>query len=666
MSQNLLSSIPSTDIDLLKRILSDIHAAARKDGNQYGFSIDLPSFDHNLLLLPKQTMEYAKSSKRHQRRKNTRLRSIVEVFKMTNREAILALATPVEIQSFFRMESLPTAAAVSLLMTRRFTERDLTFLRDYFLHIPNIKKIRSERWANLKSLPPLHILQKESPVWKLLEQGRVYFNSKEGRSILAARYKIDEYLSSRIQMLSDIENGLDFLDLNCIPSDKRRNTIPLLFSLDSGTGTVKLMCKILRKNTSQKTEDIMFISQYCGSDESFTALEKYFSESAREIRALARNGIIINSIKYEIYPIYVADYKVYYSMTGTFGPNAAFPCPFCLVQRKDMDCTQSELLEKYKVSDLKYLEVRPEMKDLGDADKDDGKLQRKGTYNIFGMQRGINMNFIPPPLHKRLGLINKVIAVLHEVQLVWERKLYWTEMESNMSPIRNHLYKALLATGVKREKYHAGELTGVGCTTFMRKIDVFISEFFGKSIPDYGMLSDVIPNTENLKHGLVRLSAVYIGTKEKKGLNYYLSTPSKWDSTMLTNFESCGKEFLFELRRTFWRRREKRAEVANSEEPWRKPFLMVKLHCLIVHVTEVVKKYGYYAVFSEEGFELLQQSSKRIRKNHSPNKSLGAQIVDDLQYSGVSSSPKVINLRRSAEQHCIDNGRPIKKPRFMN
>jgi len=91
---------------------------------------------------------------------------------------------------------------------------------------------------------------------------------------------------------------------------------------------------------------------------------------------------------------------------------------------------------------------------------------------------------------------------------------------------------------------------------------------------------------------------------------------------------------------------------------------MPKLHSLIVHVKEFVMFHGYYGAFTEEGMEHMQQVSQRSRQHHSSNRSLRAQIVDDLQYNSVLLSPIANYLRREAEELCVESTRPLKKRRF--
>lgn len=83
-------------------------------------------------------------------------------------------------------------------------------------------------------------------------------------------------------------------------------------------------------------------------------------------------------------------------------------------------------------------------------------------------------------------------------------------------------------------------------------------------------------------------------------------------------------------------------ERANMEHySWLVPVAMPKQHVLISHVTQFVRSYGFWGIFSEESFGYFLSVSRFTRQRHSRNKSLVAQIVDDLCYSWLLLSPLV-------------------------
>jgi len=202
---------------------------------------------------------------------------------------------------------------------------------------------------------------------------------------------------------------------------------------------------------------------------------------------------------------------------------------------------------------------------------------------------------------------------------------------------------------------------GAACSYFMQKMDEFCENYFDAELPGGGFIADSILNISNLKYGLIRLSKIWSGIGDQTGLQFYLSTSKKWDESDLTSFDALVTEYISEIKRSLWRA----PATEHIEEPWRKPWIMPKLHATAVHIKQVVKFYGFYGVFSEEGMEHMQQVSGRLRKLHSPNKCLGGQIIDDMQYNAVLSSPHTRLLRKNAEKRCLENGRPIKKLRFQ-
>jgi len=93
--------------------------------NTYGFSFDISGLGHHLVLLPKTTGKYVEASARTRRRKSSRLRGIVQCIGMTNIEAVCALASKKELESYMAPNTLTVQEKNALLMTRKFTQRDL-------------------------------------------------------------------------------------------------------------------------------------------------------------------------------------------------------------------------------------------------------------------------------------------------------------------------------------------------------------------------------------------------------------------------------------------------------------------------------------------------------------------------------------------------------------
>ena len=81
--------------------------------------------------------------------------------------------------------------------------------------------------------------------------------------------------------------------LECISGYDKNTWVVLLFSIDSGTGSVKFMLKFLSKNPSQRTKDIILISLCNSTSESFRDLSTFFYPITEEISTISEEGIIV-------------------------------------------------------------------------------------------------------------------------------------------------------------------------------------------------------------------------------------------------------------------------------------------------------------------------------------------------------------------------------------
>ena len=112
-----------------------------------------------------------------------------------------------------------------------------------------------------------------------------------------------------------------------------------------------------------------------------------------------------------------------------------------------------------------------------------------------------------------------------------------------------------------------------------------------------------------------------------------------WTDTMIADFETLIAHFVTTLRKSIGRTRSKsRAEKQENEES-RQPLFKTKLHTPLNHCTIIVRHYGSLGMFSEEAFEHFQQVSNTTRTIRAYNKPSAAQILEDLQYSLLLSSP---------------------------
>ena len=124
------------------------------------------------------------------------------------------------------------------------------------------------------------------------------------------------------------------------------------------------------------------------------------------------------------------------------------------------------------------------------------------------------------------------------------------------------------------------------------------------------------------------------------------------------------QKLLFKYRKAIGRPRSKSKLGITERQKWLQPLMMPKLHCLAHHCTQFVWHHGHLGAFSEESFEHFQQVSGLRRRTKTHNKSEGAQISDDLQYSWIAGSPKLQKACQDAEERRMKLGAPIRKRRF--
>ena len=63
-------------------------------------------------------------------------------------------------------------------------------------------------------------------------------------------------------------------------------------------------------------------------------------------------------------------------------------------------------------------------------------------------------------------------------------------------------------------------------------------------------------------------------------------------------------------------------------------------------------------------FEHMQQVSGKVRSTKTHNRAEGDQIVEDLQYMWINSSPALMKACEEAERERIENGGNIRKRKF--
>lgn len=628
-----------------------------------------------LMKLPIVEQDYKSSSNRTKRRRSGFL---IEVLKRLRMDVDDAAEFCVDV-CFRSRKKLPEklskymspvlqnpSNAAALIAPERFTERQVQFMRSFFNCVPSVQNIRHAKWSFLASTPSLYLLLKNSLNWTELSSRREALQSNVSRDVLCVRFNVADLLLFYLREMKKAESWPTPPCLNFFSETCRSRTVVVLLSIDSGTGTLKLMARFVTETSGQETSDVILLAQSTCISERFDNIERVFGQCALEIQAVRERGLIIDEKTVRVLFLFVADFKVLYSVTGGFGARGTFPCPWCSISRQQLDATRSEASK----SEFPF---RPEVLDLRLSTVFD-RWQKANTFNMFGLVRGGQhfwqggcavsscTTMVPPALHIKIGLVNKVVSALDSLVSFWQKKMNWSKsIDRPVSPAMKQLAAALATVGARREKYYSGQLSGKPCTLFMSRIEEFCDLFFLQPAEDWGLATEAVPGALDLQFDLRKAGALYngTGTLNGMGVGFFLQTQQRWTEDMLVQWNTLSEDFITALKKAIWRP-EVYSDEAGSSAPWRQPMLMPKLHSFLFHVGSFAKHYGFYGNFSEESFEHFQKQSKKNRNIHAVNKNIGAQIVDDMYFSLLQSAPNLRKAQSNAKSETVSKKRRSK------
>lgn len=147
------------------------------------------------------------------------------------------------------------------LLYQNWTDRFSQFLRNYFSAAPSIKSMRVARHQILSDITALFALRFKCHEREQLSNGRNYIFSGEGRSIECVRMSLISIILNQLRGLQISEHWLYPPALTSILPIERKHTVLLQISVDSGCGTLKLICRFLRECGSLSVEDIKLIAE---------------------------------------------------------------------------------------------------------------------------------------------------------------------------------------------------------------------------------------------------------------------------------------------------------------------------------------------------------------------------------------------------------------------
>lgn len=214
----------------------------------------------------------------------------------------------------------------------------MQFFLDFFCFVTSDRKLRKSRMELLSRFPQVFVLRQNYSTWDVLPQGRNVVTFLQGRDILRIWIRFLSGNRAFIEELLESERCPP-PKLPYILVDTLNNLLVLLCSIDSGTGTTKLIGRSLRSKGSKSTFDIILFSTSQGYDGPFSTL-KHLAPLANEIKTTERDGIQFNSKHYDVIAYHVSYFKLMYSISGCFGSNRRYPRFYCGINNHCLDMTQ--------------------------------------------------------------------------------------------------------------------------------------------------------------------------------------------------------------------------------------------------------------------------------------------------------------------------------------
>lgn len=117
----------------------------------------------------------------------------------------------------------------------------------------------------------------------------------------------------------------------------------------------------------------------------------------------------MNDEKVQVVFMFVGDFKVYYALLCMKAAQSMYPCPWCRTPLSKIDQHLRSLTKE-------ELAQRPTVPDLCNISHGTN-WQKAGTFNFMNLYSRSSFNpnrvfLVPPLLHIKLGLINKVVDSL--------------------------------------------------------------------------------------------------------------------------------------------------------------------------------------------------------------------------------------------------------------
>lgn len=498
-----------------------------------------------VFIVGKPKKSYSELEDRTRRRRNAAFTSFTEILQMSPHNVLdLAISTGFlgrgELRKILKDVSsnvrkrvaacgfpapLTPLQSVAMLLSRSYTERDAEFIRRFFGKLPPVKELRDARYTLIASLPSVFTLRKGHSEWREEEKGRFSIGCNADRDILCAKMSLREALTCYLSSAHESDLWPKLPPFSMIPSSELNDTVAVQLSVDTGGGTTKLMLKVMRDGGSQSVWDVILLGEAQSMKETFDELSTVFGSVGEEVKEISSHGLSIEGRRYSFLFFFVGDFKVYYSLLGMKSAVSSYPCPWCRCPLQKMD--------KY-LRHLTSVDISPRPPLLNFQSNSLGTVwQNPNTHNVFNLTTNLTsweskMLLVPPPLHIKLGIVNKILESLVSIVAALQDK-YDVE-PGEKCEFNNHLSSALSKVGARREMYYAGTLSGSPCSNLMKNMSRFCDMFFDTKVAEYGTVSEELPTVSGFASNLVAVADMFndSSTGERRGIGYYMAYQGKW------------------------------------------------------------------------------------------------------------------------------------------
>ena len=143
------------------------------------------------------------------------------------------------------------------------------------------------------------------------------------------RLSVKEVILARLHTLQLVNKLPVAQDISSEAIEPGTKNMVLLFSIDSGYGTLRITMEFVTNELTQTRNEIILNSQAVRTSENHAALSVCFGPTAKEISSLQKNGTLSEQEAFSVKFFFTGSFEVIYEMTGVLVGFAKFSFPWC-------------------------------------------------------------------------------------------------------------------------------------------------------------------------------------------------------------------------------------------------------------------------------------------------------------------------------------------------